>query len=184
MYLRDIATLFYGTYQRRETSGNALYLQLNGVDASRQFAPRIQYDSLDRIPTPHDPKLLLTPNDILVVAKGAQNYALHFPEFTAPVVASSTFLVVRVTSKGYRPSFLCWYLNSLALKTLGGMHSGTMRVLSKPEVEKIHVPEISWREQAQIIEMLDLMSREEELSQILVEKKRRFLVNFFKCEYL
>ena len=54
----------------------------------------------------------LRKNDLLFAAKGASNYCFLYDGVVEKMVASSSFIIIRIISKDILPEFLCCFLNT------------------------------------------------------------------------
>jgi len=107
--LKNIAQLFSGVYIKPGVDGNIYYIQAKHFDKNREFDPAVKPElRLDEKTERH----LLKSGDILLAAKGYDNFAVQYKGFVDKAVASSIFIVIRIRDqKQVLPEFLTWYLN-------------------------------------------------------------------------
>jgi restriction endonuclease S subunit len=163
--LKDIATLQTGIYLKPEPFGDTLYLQVKDFDANGEIiiplVPAIQ--SNYRLE-----KHLLQTGDILVIAKGNRNTAYMVSEFAARALASSTFLVLRLTPSqrhSILPAYLAWFINHPENQLFLGSHSkgsgiSSLSLASMGELQ-VTVPAIEMQER--ILKIHRLAAREQKL---------------------
>lgn len=107
--LSNIASVHSGIYAKPEYEGEVYYIQANHFNASKEFdvyvKPNLKLEG--KIKT-H----LLQTGDILLAAKGNNNFAVLYKDIIKPAVASSTFIVIRIKDKQTAlPEFVTWFLN-------------------------------------------------------------------------
>lgn len=121
----------------------------------------------------------LQKGDILFVSKGANNFALVFDK-DYPAIAISVFFVLRITNKKVDPYYLAWYINQE--KAQGYLHTGkegTMITnINKVTLENLAVEIPSKEKQNMIIEINKLWKREIEISESIIERKKKLVHSY------
>ena len=174
--LKDIANLTTGLYTKPSAQADILYLQGNYFDDFGRLDPTVkpQIKLTDNI---H--KHLLQHDDILFAAKGLHNYAVVYMEEMGRAVASSSFIVLRLSRDLLTeviPPYLAWYLTfnpevKLFHKQLGTtIPSISIEKLSKLEVE---IPSIE--QQNTIVQIQKLRNREKQLV-FQLEQQKDYLI--------
>jgi restriction endonuclease S subunit len=157
--LTELATVQSGIYAKPEPSAEVYYLQARHIDNKHQFnsniAPELNLDG--RIN-----KHFLQRGDLLVAAKGKDNYAVEYNEAISPAVASSIFIVIRVKEEQILSSFLAWYINLPHVqKILADCAKGTaLPVITKSDLEKLEIPVPSIEKQQLILRIHQLHQQE------------------------
>ncbi len=144
--LKSIASIQTGLYLKPEPFGDTLYIQGkdfgdNG-DLIKSTAPTIQGNAKLE-------KHLLKDGDLLVMAKGNRNTAYLFNGESGKALASSTFLVVRLSEKEKEkilPAYLAWFISHPQSQLFLGSHSkgsgiSSLTVGSLGELE-ISIPDV------------------------------------------
>lgn len=120
--IKDIAEILLGTFQQPSRYGDIPFLLLSHFDDDGN---RKQEEYLSFIKEGSGPKRrLLIKGDVLVAAKGGRNFAALYDPSIGPAVASSAFLVLRVTSPDVLSEYLTVYLN-LRRNELAALAGGT-----------------------------------------------------------
>lgn len=157
--LHNIATLHSGIYGKSDLDADVYYIQ------AKHFNKDHQFDFSTKPELVSDGKIkshFLQHGDILIAAKGNDNFAVHY-QGLYPAVASSTFIIIRIIDKGIvTPDYLTWFLNmTVTQNTLGNLARGSaVQSLTKSDIEqlKIIVPPI---EEQQIIVKVDKLQKTE-----------------------
>ena len=178
--LRDIVEVFSGHTVRgrveNDPSGDVFVIQLK--DLAKHYTEIS--DSKLRIKSSEVPRnQFLKKEDILFVSKGANNFALVFDK-EYPAVAVSVFFVLRITDKKVDPHYLAWYINQE--KAQGYLHTGkegTMITnINKVTLENLNVEVPSKEKQKMITEINKLWGREVEISEAIIERKKKIVHNY------
>ncbi len=167
--LSEIAAINTGIYDKPTISGNVTYLQAGmfETDGSIQegIKPSIIVDDLTS-------KHILLKGDVLLNAKGTNNFAVPHDTQTGPAVASSTFLVIRPDSEMSErvlPEYLSWYLNQP--KAQGYLKSQAMGSsipsISKSTLQNLTIPIPTLAVQQRILTIYGLREKEKRLMQQL-----------------
>lgn len=107
--VKDIGNISSGVYVKTLTVGNVYYLQGRDFDDYKRLRKDVEPCAawtgvLD--------KHILNTGDVLVAAKGNDNFAAMYCGKVSPAVASSMFLVIRdIDHCRILPEFLAWQIN-------------------------------------------------------------------------
>lgn len=117
-------------------------------------------------------KQLLSKGDVLFMAKGNNNFAIHY-NLDRPAVAVSLFFVVRPNRTKVNSEFLTWFLNSANAQSYFheqrlGASVGNIR---KSVLESMEIDLPSMKRQGQVAKMNRLMHKEKELTSEYIAKK-------------
>ncbi len=170
--LEDLASITTGVYEKPTLSGDTLYLQGKHFDEFGRIREELTINpelwADERLE-----KHLLQDGDILLVAKGGSNRACLYESKFGQAVASSTFFVIRMTSKDVTPDYLQWYFNTYYMKEMfSGLSKGTQIVsLSKNAIADLEIPTPSLEAQRKILEIQSLWDREKALTRQLLNLK-------------
>lgn len=181
--IKDIVNIQTGLFAKPSGIGDVVYLQSKHFNESGQLNAAIYPDlKIDGISEKH----LLKEGDVLFAAKGTKNFATVYENKNPLAVASTSFFVIRLTSKNVLPEFLAWFLNQSQTQTLlKGKAKGTaIPSITKSILEdlKLEVPSIA--KQQMIIKIWKLALRESELREKISAKKNQLIenqiINFLK----
>lgn len=167
--IKDVAEILLGTFQKPSRTGNILFLLLSHFDDDGNMRPEEYLSFIEEGSTPQ--QRLLRKGDILVVAKGGRNFAALYNPDIGPAVASSAFLILRVTSPDVLPEYLAVYLN-LRRSDLAALAGGTsMPSISKGTLSAFKVSIPSLERQEEIVYLNKLWKQEKALMQQIIEEK-------------
>lgn len=175
--LRNITTIQSGIYVTPEFSGEVIYLQANNFNEQGQLSQAL-------IPnlflTSQTQRHLLQPGDILFAAKGTKNFAAVYEKHNGLCVASSTFLVIRLTEdagKTLLPEFLAWYINNpIAQKWLKGKAIGSaLPSISKSALLEMEVSIPPLAKQKLILKINSLRNEERTIQNNLITLREQYI---------
>ena len=92
-----------------DEEGESLVIQMKDVDSEQL----VSWDSLESTNPPgrKEPDWLRC-SDIIFLARGRQNYAIHLPEPPrAKLLCTQHFFVIRIVDRRFSPAFVSWQLN-------------------------------------------------------------------------
>lgn len=181
--LGNIASVRSGIYAKPDYQGEVYYIQAKNFDEQNDFlfnsSPELALDRKIR-------NNLLQPGEIILAARGNNNFAAHYKGRISPVVASTMFLVISIRDKEkLLPDYLTWYLN---LKTTqkhlrSFAQSTSIPSLNKAQVEDLEIPVPDLKKQNDLIEYAELRKKESVLRKKLEEMKElqneQLLLNAF-----
>lgn len=107
--IRDIAVVRSGAYIKEVPEGDVCYLQVNNYNKEKnEFLLSKPTLELNDKTESH----LLQEDDIVFAAKGTSNFCRVVHREMGKMVASSSFLVIRIMNQAViSPDYLCWILN-------------------------------------------------------------------------
>ena len=173
--LNELSAISTGFYKRSKTEGDTLYLQVKHFDQQGKFRQDVKFVS-ELLMEDNLRKHLLQNDDLLMLAKGDNNRVLLYDEEIGQAVASSSFILIRITSQQLLPKYLMWYLNTNATqKQLYNLAKGSsIRSLSKKALGNIPIPIPTMTIQKQILTIYDTWKQERQLTQQLLEDKESY----------
>lgn len=169
--IKDIAQIQTGVYLKSSPNADTVYLQVSDFDNEgnviHSLAPTVEVSEKNK-------HYYLTPNDIVFAAKGANNFSVIFDGNEKRCVASSSFLIVRLSdTQTILPAYLNWYLNlpstisKLSTKAVGS----SIPSITKSVLGELEIPVPSIEKQQMIIEIAALQKRERSIRQLLANKR-------------
>jgi len=180
MKLKNLAEIRSGHLSRKKieprTAGTHYLLQARDVDGDRLDYRSNTLVRFNPALSPGD--CVLTPGDIVFMARGSRNFSIPLTEIPKPLLAAACFFVVRIRGKAILPAYLSWYLNRGAIKDYFRRHSGRgvhMPVVRRAVLENVEIPTPPLETQRKIVELTSLAHEEEKLLTALC-KRRRLLV--------
>lgn len=174
--LQNIATIQTGLYLKSEPFGDTLYIQGKDFDGNgdliKSTAPTIQGNAKLQ-------KHLLKDGDLLVVAKGNRNTAYVFSAEAGQALASSTFLVVRLSEKEKSkilPAYLAWFISHPQSQLFLGSHSKGSGIssLSIGSLGKLEIVIPPLQKQELILKIHALGKLEQSILHQLTELKQQY----------
>lgn len=169
--LRNIASIRSGIYAKPDYQGEVYYIQAKNFDEQNEFLFNSNPElALDR--KIHNN--LLQPGEVILAARGNNNFAAHYKGRISPVVASTMFLVIRLHDKeNVLPDYLTWYLNlKTTQKHLSILAQSTsIPSLNKAQIEDLEIPVPSLKKQKDLINYAVLQKKESVLRKKLEEMK-------------
>lgn len=126
-------------------------------------------------PTSPPERYLVTPGDVLFLARGQVNYAVPITQkFVRPTIAPSFFFILRPRKYGPRllPEYLAWVINRpeaqdyLQQKARRGSH---MPLVGKDDIQKLSVPVPPVEVQEHVVMLDRLARRERELVNLIAD---------------
>ena len=120
-----------------------------------------------------NPEQILQKGDVLFLAKGAKNFAFVPSDLPSPSLVASYFFIVRPDQR-VLPSYLAWFLNLESTKKhfsrLSG-YSAHMPVVRRDVLERTKLPLPDIETQRKIVELDDLIQKQDKLLHDLAKKK-------------
>ncbi len=119
----------------------------------------------------------LQKEDILFIAKGANNYALVYDLDMAVAIASSAFFILRIDQKIANPYFVAWYMNrreaqQFIKENMAGTYIPNVNIDTVKNL-KIRIP--SPEKQNYIARLDQLIKREQEIIKMIRNKRKELL---------
>ncbi|WP_291527860.1 restriction endonuclease subunit S [Bacteroides sp. UBA939] len=161
--IQDIATIRSGAYIKEVPEGVVCYLQVSDFNRTegKFLLPKPTLEFNSKIES-H----LMLEGDLIFAAKGASNFCTVFDERMGKAVASSSFLVIRITDRTIiTPDYLCWILNREDSLTFFKANAiGTsIPSIGKTLVEEFGIDIPTMQVQQKIIEIARLQRQEQKL---------------------
>jgi len=121
-------------------------------------------------------KNFLQKGDVLLITKGANNYAVEYKHELKKAVAASAFYVLRPNQKKIHPSYLTWYINQSPVQQYfkANMAGTYIPNINKKTIEEIVVTLPPMEIQEIIVSLDDLRKQEFVLMTELIEKRKVF----------
>jgi len=176
-FLKNIAEIQTGLYINTISEGDVVYLQAKHFDENGRLNvrlhPNLTYNSTIE-------KHLLHQGDVLFAAKGTKNFATCILFDHLPLVASTSFFVIRIKNteaKDILPEFLTWYINHpVSQNYLKANAIGTSMVsISKEVLKYLEIPIIDIQTQKNVLKIDKLKYREKELQDQLILLRDKIL---------
>ena len=177
MKIKDIASVLTGVYAKSALSGDAVYLQASMFNTCGELTfdikPNVNLDNSTR-------RHLLEKGDVLLAAKGANNFAAEYNTLWGPAIASSTFIIIKLMKKSehaVEPAYITWYLNHPATQAyLKNQAKGSsMPSISKQTVGELDIPVPTLERQQQILHLQGLRDNERKIAQRLDMLREQFI---------
>lgn len=170
--LKNICAISTGVYLRELEGDDVCYLQISDI-ANRNIcakSKRIAY-------RPGLEGYFVRKNDLLMVSKGMA-YACRVFNGMVPSIASTSFLVLRITHPMVLPDYLCWFLNHPnTVNTIRARQEGTgTLMIRKSDIESLEVPIPEIEDQKKIVAM-DMLSRREVFLMKTIAERKQTLMN-------
>lgn len=185
-FIKDIAVVQSGVFLRAEPEADVFYLQVSDFDAEGNYVnigkPVVRFG-------PRIADHILKEGDLLFAAKGMSNFCVVYREEWGRMVASSSFLVIRLQAKEtVLPDFLCWFLNlPQVMGRLKAMAVGSSILsISKKRIEETGIDLPGIEGQRKVVELAELQRKEQYLYQSIALKRKELsdqvLVQFIKTD--
>ncbi|MBN2662028.1 MAG: restriction endonuclease subunit S [Bacteroidales bacterium] len=176
--LKEIAEVQYGPYLKRNKSGEVLYLQVKDFQNNKYVVAENKYNIKfnNKIE-----KHVLTTNDIIIAAKGANFFAWHYTKDIGIAVASSSFFVIRIIDDVILPEYLTAILNHhKTQKYLDSYSVGSnIKTLKKDILLNFEIPVLSFANQKRLISFVKNWEKEKLLTLKILEKKQQLFQAYF-----
>ncbi|HEX5155058.1 MAG TPA: hypothetical protein VFW07_26625 [Parafilimonas sp.] len=175
--LENIVYFQSGIFLKPDINADIYYLQASHFDEYGRFNPMVMPAlQLSNIPQKH----LLNSGDVLFAAKGLNNFAVTYKEAIGKAVASSAFVVLRITEEfkdKIHPEYLVWLLNHPNTKGLLYQHLAQSTIVSVSiqnlKTMEINIPDM--KTQDLVIRIQNLRNREKELLKQITTLKDTFI---------
>lgn len=170
--IRDITNIQTGLFAKALGEGDVTYLQVKHFDEEGKLQSSLHGDLLSSYISE---KHLLKDGDVLFAAKGSKNFAAVFENHNKPSVASTSFFVLRLTSKKMLPQYLAWFLNNHSTLTLLKSQAiGTsIPSISKQVLENLEISVPSIESQKAILIISELRNKEKSLKQKIEQLREK-----------
>ncbi len=171
-HLFNIANVHSGIYAKPDYQGEVYYVQARHFDSDLEFNTQVKPDlKLEGKIAKH----LLQIGDVLLAAKGNDNFAVQYKGIIKPAVASSMFIVIRIKDSNVLPEYVTWFLNLEATQTYlrASSRGSDLRSLTQSIVEQIEIVIPPLQKQRAVVEFQTLRKKERILYKKLDELKEQ-----------
>jgi restriction endonuclease S subunit len=176
--LKEIASIQMGhpfrSRLKMDASGNVHVLQMKDIDEySRLNTGDLVPATLPEVKDIHR----IEKGDILFRSRGRANTAALVEEQLQNVVVAAPLFRIRVDDDKVLPAYLAWYINQPRAQAYIERHaSGTIsRMIHKKALEDMEFDLPTLERQKQIIAIAQLAAREQDLLQLLAEKRKSYI---------
>jgi len=161
--ISDIAYIQTGIYAKSSSNGSLFYIQARHFDNNHRFKQEVKPELLQNEKLQ---KHILQKGDVLVAAKGYDNFAVTYSDIPKPACASSMFIVLRIINVDQiLPGYLAWFINHpKTQRILSGNSKGTsLPSITKDSVAKLEIIIPSIHKQQSVLKVHALFQKEREL---------------------
>jgi restriction endonuclease S subunit len=164
----EIATITSGIYAKPGFEGEVYYLQASHFNEQHQFDFSVKPNLILTDPIR---KHLLKHGDILIAAKGNDNFAVVCKGKLEFAVASSVFMVIKVTEpENVLPEYLAWFINHP--QTQQQLHisskGSSFPSIAKSDIEEITLPIPSIKKQQHLIYLYELFQKQLQIKKRII----------------
>jgi restriction endonuclease S subunit len=173
--IKDIADIQLGYQFRKkiepERDGTHQVIQIRDFDKNQIFNQEgLCWVKIDQL----SDKYVVHKNDILFLARGHRNFAVHVIDSIEDTIAASHFFILKIKTNNVIPEYLAWFINQAPAREYlynlarRGSH---MPIIPKSVFEnlKVHIPDIET--QKKIVKLNTLIDKERTLLYNLREKR-------------
>ncbi len=174
--IKNIATITTGIYTKTHVKGNVFYLQARDFNKYKILKTNLEPNITN---SDSVKKHFLNKGDVLIAAKGFDNFAAVHNEEVNPAVASSMFIVLRnIDTSLILPEFIVWYLNhpktqSLLKKNAKGT---SLPSINKKHIGEMEIPVPTIKKQKLIMKVGKLSIKEKQLHN-KIQSLKKTIVN-------
>lgn len=178
--LKVLTHLFSGysfrTKVQHDPSGDAYVIQMKDMwDNYTKINSRLSRIKSSTI----NPGFYLRNGDVLLVAKGANNFAVVYDLDLPRAIAASAFFVLRPDVQKIYPAYLAWYINQKPVQQYlkENMAGSYVPNINKSTVEGIEITLPSLQKQKAIASVQQLLNKEHQLMQDLAARRIQLIQN-------
>lgn len=115
--------------------------------------------------------------DLIFRSRGVTNTCTILSEGPGNAIVAAPLFRIRITDNRVLPDYLNWYINQSPAQSFLATHSkGTaQKMISKDALEALEIAVPSLERQKAIVELSDLVEREQSLIKKLAEKRKQYL---------
>lgn len=174
--LKHIASIQTGVFAKPIQKGEIVYLQARHFDANGDLEEAL-YPDLDA--SARIERHLLKKGDVLFAAKGNKNFAAWYESDDVPVVASTSFFVIRLNDWNVLPGYLAWFLNHPDTQVIlkGQARGSAIASISKAVLSELKIPVPTVQKQELILKITMLRNRESKLKQQIENLREKEIQN-------
>lgn len=170
--VQDIVNIQFGPYYKGKDKGDIKYLLSSHFDSNNMLS-KFEKSYVDE--NEKTLKTVLQDGDVLLTGKGTRLFAWTYERKMGKCVASSLFYVLRLHTSQVLPKYLTYYLNSdrsqFILNQIGA--GATILSIPKKELAKMTIEFPSLEEQSKIVEILQKIEEDIDLTTQLLDKKKQ-----------
>lgn len=161
---------------KSDKDGIVSIIQLKNVDEKGNLS----VSSLDRISSEKiNSKDFVKKGDVLLKAKTNHPVAAVVNDALDNTIATAHYFIIRINITDVLPGYLAWYLNQRPAQNYFDKHAGGTRiqVINKQVLGELEVVIPSRSVQEKIEKIYSLQQREQNLIEILKEKKQKLILS-------
>ncbi|MBT2757870.1 N-6 DNA methylase [Mesobacillus foraminis] len=116
----------------------------------------INLDNVEEIPVQNAARYMVQSRDIIIASRGTAFKVAIVPQLDVPLVLSNMFIRIRIMNQSYMPEYIKAFLESpVGVALIDGMQKGgTVKALTTSDIEDIEFPDITLKEQQEIIQIV------------------------------
>lgn len=175
--LKHIAAVQTGSSFRSRleplSDGNVRVVQMKDLGQdNRVDLEALTRVSMRRVKAHH----LLHLGDVVLRSRSHTNSAVLIDTEVEDAIVAAPLIRIRATSKNVLPSYLCWFINQPSTQSYFQTHAtgSSARIIGKHVVENMEVFVPSLEKQKQIVEISQLMAKEQSLIRQLAQKRKQY----------
>lgn len=158
----------------RDSKGNVSVVQMKDITENGRF----DSDNLIRINLNHiEERHLIKMGDIVLRSRGQTNKCALINKDIDIAVVTAPLLVIRIPDNSVLPAYLAWYINQTTTQNYLASHArGTsVPMINKQVVEQLPVTVPSIECQQNIVDISDMIEKEQDLLKQLAMKREQYL---------
>lgn len=174
MLIKEITNIQTGLFAKPSGIGDVVYLQSKHFDENGNLHSTLHPDLIaDGVSEKH----LLRKGDVLFAAKGTKNFATVYANHNIPAVASTSFFVIRITSKNVLPEYLAWYLNHNTTQYIikDNARGTAIPSIRKSVLEDLEISIPTIEKQRMVIKLSVLAKKENELRLTIIQLRKQLI---------
>lgn len=148
-----------------------LVIQMKDVDPEQL----INWDGAELATPPGKKKPMgLDRGDIIFLARGRQNYAIHISEPPPiKIICTQHFFVIRVVDERFNPAFVAWQINQAQAQDHFDRNAagGKNRNITLTTLKATEIVHVSREDQARVEKLAQLVQREQQLFRYLMTNR-------------
>lgn len=173
--INQIATVQTGVFAKVSLNPNGVYLQQSDFNDEGKLCKLLRASIEVK---EANNKHILQAGDLLFACKGSKNQCIEVPAMEYNTVASSSFLVIRITNKEkVLPAYVAWFLNLPSIQKSLSQQAIGSSIMSIPKnvLGEIEIPIPSVEKQKQCLQLAELYKREQALYQAIIRKRSQLI---------